>query len=85
MIFKYFDRLEIPHFALGGVDEHLGAEEVGFWRVGKRAIIEKRQGFSDRGVPRLGLGDIQGRAGRHHRVNFFSRYEREAHTTMGGR
>lgn len=35
--------LEIPHLALGGIDEYLRAEEVGFWRIWKRAVIQHRK------------------------------------------
>ena len=78
-------RLELPHLALGRIAENLRAEKVGFGRVGQRAVVENGQGFADRLIPWLALGDIQWRAFWNDGEDFLGSDERHAHTTVGRR
>ena len=51
-------RSEPPQPALTRVGEDLRAEQVGHRRIRQMRVVEARQGFSDRRIPRLARGDV---------------------------
>ncbi len=76
----------MPHLALSSVAEDLRAVEVGFRRIGKRAIIERRKIFADGVIPRLALRDVQRGAFWNNGENFLGGNQRHAHAAKcGGR
>ncbi len=78
-------RLEFPELAFAGICEDLRAQHVSQRRIGKRAVVKHRQGFTDGGVPGLGACYLDLRADAN-RIEYFLRsFKRETDAAHGAR